>query len=80
MAFVFSSLFETLLFTFKDGEKTDCFHCGQKMRKSNALTAHFDGRTQSVCCHGCLAVLRTVEHNNLVDEYMKSKTSQALVG
>ncbi|MFZ6707765.1 heavy metal translocating P-type ATPase metal-binding domain-containing protein [Undibacterium sp. TC9W] len=79
MAFAFSSLVEALLFTFKDGEKTDCFHCGKKMRKSNALTAHFNGHTQPVCCHGCLAVLRAVEHNNLVDEYMKNKTNQTLV-
>ena len=80
MAFVFSALFETKLFAFKSSEKTDCFHCGEKMRKSNALSASFDGRMQPVCCHGCMAILRTVEQNKLVAEYMKNKVSQTLPG
>lgn len=58
----------------------DCFHCGEKMRKSNALTTQFDGRMQAVCCHGCLAVLHAVEQNKLVDEYMQNKISQVSVG
>ncbi|MBI3728739.1 MAG: hypothetical protein HY254_10475 [Burkholderiales bacterium] len=50
------------------------------MRKSNALTTSFDGFMQPVCCHGCLAILRTVEQNKLVAEYMKNKASQTLPG
>lgn len=80
MASVFSSFFESVLFPLKAGEKTDCFHCGEKMRKSNALTARFNGQLQPVCCHGCLAILRTVEQNNLVNDYMKNKASQSVVG
>lgn len=80
MAFVFSSFFETKFFAFKASEKIDCFHCGEKMRKSNALTASFDGLMQPVCCHGCRAILRTVEQNKLVAEYMKNKASQTLSG
>lgn len=44
------------------------------MPGANMLTTRFNGMVQPVCCHGCLAVLRTVEQNNLVDEYMKNKT------
>ncbi|MBC3906412.1 heavy metal translocating P-type ATPase metal-binding domain-containing protein [Undibacterium umbellatum] len=80
MAFAFSSFLDSVLFSFKTGEKIDCFHCGEKMRKSNALTVQFNGYTQPVCCHGCLAILSTVEQNNLVNEYMKNKASQPVIG
>ena len=75
MAFVFSSLLATVLLPFKVSEKIDCFHCGEKMRKAAALTTRFNGLEQVVCCHGCQAVLRTVEKNKLVKEYMKNKAS-----
>ncbi|MES2040805.1 MAG: heavy metal translocating P-type ATPase metal-binding domain-containing protein [Pseudomonadota bacterium] len=80
MAFVFSAFFETKFFAFKTSEKTACFHCGEKMHKSNALTTSFDCRMQPVCCHGCLAILRTVEQNKLVAEYMRNKVGQTLPG
>ncbi|MFZ6730444.1 heavy metal translocating P-type ATPase metal-binding domain-containing protein [Undibacterium sp. Ji42W] len=80
MAFAFSSLLETTLFAFKTSEKTNCFHCGERMRKSKALMAHFDSRTQPVCCHGCLAVLHAVEKNNLVAAYMENKAGQTVAG
>ncbi|MFZ6871079.1 heavy metal translocating P-type ATPase metal-binding domain-containing protein [Undibacterium sp. Di27W] len=80
MAFTFSSLFETVRLSFSAGEKIDCFHCGEKMRESNALTVCFNHHPQAVCCHGCLAILRAIEQNNLVPEYMQNKASQAIVG
>ncbi|MFZ6742693.1 heavy metal translocating P-type ATPase metal-binding domain-containing protein [Undibacterium sp. JH2W] len=80
MAFTFSSLFEVVLLSFSAVEKIDCFHCGEKMRKHNALTTCFNHRMQPVCCHGCLAILHAVEQNNLVSEYMQNKASQVVVG
>lgn len=73
MAFAFLSLLETGFLPFRLGGKLSCFHCGEKMRERNALSVKFNGATQQVCCHGCLAVLRTIEQNHLVDEYIKNK-------
>jgi hypothetical protein len=54
-------------------EKCLCFHCGESMRKEKALMATFQQQQHPVCCYGCLAVLKTIENNNLVDDYLRSK-------
>lgn len=80
MVFAFSRLLDTVFSSFGTEEKLDCFHCGEKMRKANALTARFNGGLHPVCCHGCLAVLHAVERNKLVDEYLQNKSSLHLAG
>jgi len=54
-------------------EKCLCFHCGESMRKEGALTAMFQRESRAVCCHGCLAVLNTIEKNGLTEEYLRAK-------
>jgi hypothetical protein len=43
------------------------------MRKDGALMATFQQTQQPVCCHGCLAVLNTIQSNGLVEQYLQSK-------
>ncbi|MBI3286014.1 MAG: heavy metal translocating P-type ATPase metal-binding domain-containing protein [Burkholderiales bacterium] len=76
MAFVFSSLWEAIFPSGTAGEKIDCYHCGERMRKTYVLTTRFNGAAYPVCCHGCLAVLRAVENNGLTLQYVQDKTAQ----
>ncbi|MDE2429466.1 MAG: heavy metal translocating P-type ATPase metal-binding domain-containing protein [Burkholderiales bacterium] len=76
MAFVLSSLFHVFSSVGLKAEKIDCYHCGEKMRKTNALTVKFNGCLQPVCCHGCSAVLRTIEKNGLIQDYLEAKSLQ----
>ena len=80
MAFAFSSLLDAIYPARNVGEKIDCYHCGEKMRKMKALTVKFNGLTYPVCCHGCLAVLRTVEQNGLTAQYLQAKVEQPASG
>ncbi|MBR7747036.1 heavy metal translocating P-type ATPase metal-binding domain-containing protein [Undibacterium sp. BYS107W] len=43
------------------------------MRKDGALMVTFQQTQQPVCCHGCLAVLNTIQSNGLVEQYLQSK-------
>ena len=56
-------------------EKVPCFHCGDSVRKSGAVTAHFDGADRLVCCRGCAAVLTTVEKMGMKQQYYEEKQS-----
>ncbi|QJQ04844.1 hypothetical protein EJG51_002105 [Undibacterium piscinae] len=73
MAFAFPSFFHAVSSFFQAQEKIPCFHCDEKMKKNNALMAVFNGESHPVCCHGCLAVLQTIERNGLVSQYLLTK-------
>jgi Cu2+-exporting ATPase len=47
---------------------TRCFHCNEPLQGST-LMAQIDGRTQAVCCHGCLAVAEMIAGSGLMDYY-----------
>jgi hypothetical protein len=73
MQLALSQFYGNYISRFFNREKCLCFHCGERMRKEGALIAVFQHVPQSVCCHGCLAVLSAIEKNGLVDEYLQSK-------
>ncbi|MFZ6773607.1 heavy metal translocating P-type ATPase metal-binding domain-containing protein [Undibacterium sp. SXout7W] len=74
MAFALSSLYSFFSFPRKTGGKIDCYHCSEKMHEHRALTVNFNGITQPVCCHGCLAILKTIEKNGMIAEYLQAKS------
>ncbi|MBR7798984.1 heavy metal translocating P-type ATPase metal-binding domain-containing protein [Undibacterium sp. FT137W] len=37
------------------------------------MTVNFQHVLRPVCCHGCLAVLNTIQQNGLTEEYLRSK-------
>lgn len=76
MAFALSSLLGVIYPARNAGEKIDCYHCGEKMRKLRALTVKFNGALYPVCCHGCLAILKTVERNGLTAQYLQAKLDE----
>ncbi|MFZ6748253.1 heavy metal translocating P-type ATPase metal-binding domain-containing protein [Undibacterium sp. Ren11W] len=78
MAFAFSSLVNAISIALQPQEKILCFHCNDKMRKKNALMATFNGANYPVCCHGCLAVLKTIERNGLTEQYLHTKASETV--
>jgi hypothetical protein len=47
-----------------------CFHCQETMRANQIVRVPFAGSEREVCCHGCAAVLRTLEHNGLGAQYL----------
>ena len=73
MAFAFSSLFLAITTSLQPRERIPCFHCNEQMRKEKALMATFNGTSYPVCCHGCLAVLKTIERNGLTQQYLLEK-------
>jgi hypothetical protein len=50
-----------------------CFHCGERESASRAVAASFDGETRLVCCHGCAAILKTVESLGMQQQYLADK-------
>ncbi|MBC3916291.1 heavy metal translocating P-type ATPase metal-binding domain-containing protein [Undibacterium sp. CY18W] len=80
MAFAFLSRLETGFLSLRTGGRLNCFHCDETMRERNALTVTFNGSPQQVCCHGCLAILRTIEQNHLVAAYLKNKARLSSAG
>jgi hypothetical protein len=78
MSLRFSSFFDVILGRFSAHEKIHCFHCDEKMRKEHALLAVFNGNPEPVCCHGCLAVLQTIERNGMTKQYLHNKTLQKI--
>ena len=74
MALHFSLIFDVISAAFQAREKINCFHCDEKMRKDNALIAVFNGARYPVCCHGCLAVLQTIENNDMTMQYLATKS------
>lgn len=75
MQLTLTQFYGTHLSRFFKREKCLCFHCGESMRKEGALMVTFQQVPQPVCCHGCLAVLNTIQNNGLVDAYIQSKHS-----
>lgn len=55
-------------------EKLECFHCGEMVKRRRAVFMQFDGASRTLCCHGCAAILKTVEELGMRDEYYAGKT------
>ncbi|WP_268973013.1 heavy metal translocating P-type ATPase metal-binding domain-containing protein [Undibacterium baiyunense] len=73
MQLALSHIYGTYFSRLFKREKCLCFHCGESMRKDGALMVTFQQTQQPVCCHGCLAVLNTIQSNGLVEQYLQSK-------
>jgi len=54
-------------------ERISCYHCGEKSAPSLTIYVLFDGNIRAVCCHGCAAILNTVEELGMRDEYLAHK-------
>ncbi len=54
-------------------EKVYCFHCGDPVKKRHAVHVQFDGAARVVCCHGCAAILKTVEQMGMQQQYREQK-------
>lgn len=54
-------------------EKLPCFHCGDLVKRRHAVDVQFDGAARTVCCHGCAAILKTVEQMGMVQQYREQK-------
>ena len=76
MAITFAHFLEMLPFHTSSVEKIVCYHCGEKMRESKSLYLKFNGQQRALCCHGCLAILQTIERNNMVADYLHAKSAQ----
>ncbi|MFZ6846718.1 heavy metal translocating P-type ATPase metal-binding domain-containing protein [Undibacterium sp. RuRC25W] len=76
MAITFSHLLDILPFLSNRVERINCYHCDEKMRETKALYVKFNGQQRAVCCHGCLAILQTIERNDMVDDYLDAKSAQ----
>jgi hypothetical protein len=50
-----------------------CFHCDESMSQAQSVAQLFDGSERQVCCHGCAAVLDTVQQNGLVAQYWAAR-------
>ncbi|WP_369123423.1 heavy metal translocating P-type ATPase metal-binding domain-containing protein [Undibacterium fentianense] len=68
-----SQFFHTHIAPLFKRERCLCYHCGESMRVEGALTVNFQHVLRPVCCHGCLAVLNTIQQNGLTEEYLRSK-------
>ena len=55
-------------------DKIVCYHCGELVRRKRAVAVQFDGQSHAVCCHGCAAILRTVEALGQCAQYQASKS------
>jgi hypothetical protein len=55
-------------------DKLECFHCGEMVKRRRAVFMQFDGASRALCCHGCAAILKTVEELGMCSEYYSSKT------
>jgi hypothetical protein len=53
--------------------KIACFHCGELVRKKRVVPVIFDGICRDVCCHGCAAILSTVEQLGQSEQYLARK-------
>ncbi|WP_025916369.1 heavy metal translocating P-type ATPase metal-binding domain-containing protein [Herminiimonas sp. CN] len=53
--------------------KIACFHCGELVRQKRAVPVVFDGVCRDVCCHGCAAILSTVEQLGQTEAYLARK-------
>ncbi len=53
--------------------KIACFHCGELVRQKRVVQVVFDGVSRDVCCHGCAAILSTVEQMGQTEQYMTHK-------
>lgn len=53
--------------------KIACFHCGELVRQKRVVHVVFDGACRDVCCHGCAAILSTVEQLGQIEPYLARK-------
>lgn len=57
--------------------KINCFHCGDSVKATRAVFVEFDGASHAVCCHGCAAVLKTVQQMGMLQQYRAQKEQAA---
>lgn len=68
-----NSLF-SLLDTFTSTEaRITCYHCGETSKQNLTIYVQFDNDMRPVCCHGCAAILNTIEDLGMHEEYHASK-------
>lgn len=53
--------------------KVACFHCGELVRRKRVVQVVFDRVCRDVCCHGCAAILSTVEQLGQTEAYLARK-------
>ncbi len=58
------------------GVKLYCFHCQAPMTARQVVTVQFDGAERQVCCHGCAAVLTTLQENGLCQSYRAARNGR----
>lgn len=51
-----------------------CFHCGEPVVQ--VIELEFAGQTRQLCCHGCLAVLQTIQQAGRSEEYLAHKAQE----
>ncbi|MFZ6726082.1 heavy metal translocating P-type ATPase metal-binding domain-containing protein [Undibacterium sp. MH2W] len=76
MAITFSQLLALSPFHAARVEKIACYHCDEKMRQTKALYVKFNGQQRAVCCHGCMAILQTIERNDMIEDYLAARSMQ----
>jgi hypothetical protein len=64
---------------FAPSERLVCYHCDERYRKSKNVDVVFQGARRQVCCHGCAAVLQTIEQQGLVQDYLQTKQSNHVI-
>ena len=57
----------------KRGSKISYYHYSEKSTPSRTVYVQFEGQQRAVCCHGCAAILKTVEELGMCDEYRAHK-------
>ncbi len=53
-----------------------CYHCHELMLEQDVIAVNFAGQERQVCCHGCQAVLQTIESSKMTQDYLRFKQSQ----
>lgn len=49
-------------------KREPCFHCGEPIYQ--LVTLEFAGQTRHLCCHGCQAVLQTIQESGQTGAYL----------
>lgn len=62
----------------KRNDKVDltCYHCYESMPEHAAIAVQFAGKERLVCCHGCRAVLQTIESSHMSQEYLNLRQTR----
>jgi hypothetical protein len=76
MSFARFSIAQQLAKLFIPSERLVCFHCDERYRPSKNVDVVFQTELRQVCCHGCAAVLKTIEQQGLVQDYLNAKLAR----